>query len=500
MHQLASLVIAQLLQLQSAWHALFMDQAQAVSGEGLAGEGGEHAEPMPTERKEELLSEALVGSVTALVEVVRRRLEDEEVAPADMLAALQQLVTALTPLHDAAPHAKLLQRVTRAAESLAKRAIDQLAGGLQSKLAAVVAKLIAPAAADSDAGVRPTESPQQMQSELRAAAAAVTDAVRAALADAAPLIVPLCELLAIRADEMARHLVASLHAALKDMAHVVVAPSKEPRGVLLSAGLCMFMSSAGVAQVPALLKEQLAPHGLGGAALGFDHTSLISGMSRAADALLSRFVEIHALSLSRVVSDAVRGTDWIACPTPRAVTELVGALSAQLRRMQSSASEIFPSETARSLLPQGPFPAPSGVMQLLQQRARDPASSSNSIHKELQRMFARKISLEAKASGDGKPSLGSMLTHVVKLTLKTLLEEVRMATFGRCGFQQMQVDCCMLRWMLPSAVHDDGSALALLDEVLISCQERCLSCMPLDQAVIESLCESERQRLLLSFA
>ena len=113
-------------------------------------------------------------------------------------------------------------------------------------------------------------------------------------------------------------------------------------------------------------------------------------------------------------------------------------------------------------------------------------------------MFARKISFSTGAFGGasgGKASVGSMLTHVTKLTLKTLVEEVRLSTFSRSGFQQLQVDCAMLRWVLPSCVDDEAAVLALLDEVLISCQERCLDTVAVDATAVEQLCQAKRQSL-----
>jgi len=141
-----------------------------------------------------------------------------------------------------------------------------------------------------------------------------------------------------------------------------------------------------------------------------------------------------------------------------------------------------------------------------------------------------------------------MMTHVVKLTLKTLVEEVnhpplasplqpahihrlcpllpsclpreassrtpsrtpspparppcgwqaRLATYGRGGFEQLQIDCAMLRWVLPTCVDDDGDVLALLDETLTSCQERCVDVAAVDHSVLEGLCERKRQQLLLA--
>ena len=114
-------------------------------------------------------------------------------------------------------------------------------------------------------------------------------------------------------------------------------------------------------------------------------------------------------------------------------------------------------------------------------------------------MFARKISFSSGAFGGvgsgGKASVTGMLTHVSKLTLKTLVEEIRLGTFSRNGFQQLQLDCAMLRWILPPCVEDEGSVLALLDEALISCQERCNDATPLEHASLETLCDAKRSEL-----
>eukprot|EP00310_Coccolithus_braarudii_P020957 CAMPEP_0183341548 /NCGR_PEP_ID=MMETSP0164_2-20130417/7804_1 /TAXON_ID=221442 /ORGANISM="Coccolithus pelagicus ssp braarudi, Strain PLY182g" /LENGTH=223 /DNA_ID=CAMNT_0025511909 /DNA_START=33 /DNA_END=701 /DNA_ORIENTATION=+ len=223
---------------------------------------------------------------------------------------------------------------------------------------------------------------------------------------------------------------------------------------------------------------------------------MVREMAHARDSLLQRFVEMQAQQLSARVSARVQRTDWLLCPTPRAVTELVQLVVSDLHQMQLLAAQLHSNEPAKPMVPMGPFPALSSLMQLVQQRSRQQGSS---ITKDLQRMFARKVDLGMTSSAaDGQPTLSGMLTHVAKLTLKTLLEEVRATTFGRAGFQQTQVDVSMLRWVLLTVVNDEESVLALLDEVFISCQERCLDVMPLEQAVIEALCESERQRLLVS--
>ena len=59
----------------------------------------------------------------------------------------------------------------------------------------------------------------------------------------------------------------------------------------------------------------------------------------------------------------------------------------------------------------------------------------------------------------------SVVTTVVKLCLKSLLEFVRLQTFNRSGFQQIQLDIQFLRASLKEIVEDEAAIDFLLDEV-----------------------------------
>jgi len=466
---------------------LFMDEQPepSLGNESLA------VPPLGMEAKDTMLHEALQELTGSYVEMCRRRLQEEQVSPEQLLLGLRKLVGALEELHELIPQAKLMQRATRAAEQLAKHSMDAQLSALQERLAAQVSEL------QGTEGSR-TQSGPALQEQLHAAGNAIANHVRDSLAASSPLLVPLCQLLGLRADGMAKHLVARLYTALLSLAKASLEPSAPAGGLLVRAGLCLQMVSTGVAQVPAMLKAQLAPHGLGGAALGFDQASMTREMQASADALLERFVEMQAQKLSLEVSERMQAADWMHCSPPQQVTTLVERTMVELRAMQTLATQVLPGDPIRSLLPQGPFPAASSTIQLLQQRSQQTATSSTAIQKDLQRMFARKISFSTDALGaaaGGKASVLSMVTHVTKLTLKTLVEEVRLATFSRAGFQQLQVDCGMLRWVLPACVDDEGSVLALLDEALISCQERCLDPAVLEHGAVEALCEAKRKEL-----
>jgi hypothetical protein len=59
----------------------------------------------------------------------------------------------------------------------------------------------------------------------------------------------------------------------------------------------------------------------------------------------------------------------------------------------------------------------------------------------------------------------SVVTTVVKLCLKSLQEYVRLQTFNRSGFQQIQLDVQFLRASLKEIVEDEAAVDFLLDEV-----------------------------------
>lgn len=79
----------------------------------------------------------------------------------------------------------------------------------------------------------------------------------------------------------------------------------------------------------------------------------------------------------------------------------------------------------------------------------------------------------------------SVLTGIIKISLKTLLECVRLRTFGRFGLQQVQVDCHFLQLYLWRFVADEELVHLLLDEVVASSFAlRCRTPVPMEPSVV----------------
>lgn len=59
----------------------------------------------------------------------------------------------------------------------------------------------------------------------------------------------------------------------------------------------------------------------------------------------------------------------------------------------------------------------------------------------------------------------SVVMTIVKLCLKSLQEYVRLQTFNRSGYQQIQLDIQFLRTPIKEIVEDEAAMDFLLDEV-----------------------------------
>lgn len=68
----------------------------------------------------------------------------------------------------------------------------------------------------------------------------------------------------------------------------------------------------------------------------------------------------------------------------------------------------------------------------------------------------------------------SVVTTLVKLCLKSLQEFVRLQTFNRSGFQQIQLDIQFLRTPLKEMAEDEAAVDFLLDEVLRKPSRLCI--------------------------
>lgn len=245
-------------------------------------------------------------------------------------------------------------------------------------------------------------------------------------------------------------------------------------------------------------------------------------------------VDLLARELGEELRVAMVTTDWLSLPKPRAVSPYVERLVLYAARVLGTFGSLFNDGVAAGVrppwLPAAAMPAPKQYQSRLKQAQ---LSASVVIQTDIDRMFARKVSTQrapaaaprvpaarahAPDSACALPCLPRMAARplvpsqisilaepaqsskaavgrLIKLALKTLCELVRCSTLSRHGYQQLQVDTTMLRWVLHDCVDDTTVLQALIDEVMTSAHERCLKPDPIENELIEALCDAKRQQL-----
>merc|ERR1712106_694763 len=172
------------------------------------------------------------------------------------------------------------------------------------------------------------------------------------------------------------------------------------------------------------------------------------------------------------VINKAHNTEPIPVPTQRAAYEQVGQLyeEGQRKVRSSDSSRTFGGHRSRSVF-----------------SSYNSSNLDSSLASNIQKLFSEKIDYFAPVT----PLKVSVLTGIIKLGLKTLLECVRLKTFGRYGLQQMQVDCHYLQLYLWRFVEDEALVHHLLDEVLGSALHRSLEQPPqlMEPSVVEVICD-----------
>ncbi|XP_071946799.1 vacuolar protein sorting-associated protein 51 homolog [Antedon mediterranea] len=208
---------------------------------------------------------------------------------------------------------------------------------------------------------------------------------------------------------------------------------------------------------------------------------------KTAQKLLNQYVQIQGLQISQMLRKSVETRDWLNTIEPRnvravmkRVVEDVTAIDTQVGHLyEEGVRKAHSSDSSRRAF------SLSSARQQQQRMQRPSANIDNSLMSNIQKLFSERIEIFSAVEF----SKVSVLTGIVKISLKTLLECVRLRTFGRYGLQQMQVDTHYLDMYLWRFVSDENLVHFLLDEIIGSTIHRCLDPILMEPSVIEVICE-----------
>ncbi|KAI5715359.1 hypothetical protein M8J77_019262 [Diaphorina citri] len=238
-------------------------------------------------------------------------------------------------------------------------------------------------------------------------------------------------------------------------------------------------------------------------------SELCSVMKQTAQELINSYVRAQGLIISQMLRKSVEAKDWLHGIEPRNVRAVMKRIIEELTLVDNQVGSLFeevPRSTSRSsdssqrtlggisslshrypgTRTTGCTPGTGGGAWSLHGASTGGASNMMTSHTlAISKLFSDRVDIFSDVTLDRS----SIVTSLVTLSLKTLLECVRLKTFSRYGFQQVQVDLHYLQLYLWRFVSDENLIHFLLDEILGSAMNRCVDTALMEPSVVEIICE-----------
>uniref|UniRef100_A0A3Q2W3M2 Vacuolar protein sorting-associated protein 51 homolog n=1 Tax=Haplochromis burtoni TaxID=8153 RepID=A0A3Q2W3M2_HAPBU len=261
--------------------------------------------------------------------------------------------------------------------------------------------------------------------------------------------------------------------------------STPPALLLLLSRLCLDYETSTISYILTLTDEQfLVQHHSPVTPV----TTLCAEAREAAQKLLNHYVKVQGLIISQMLRKSVETRDWVNTIEPRNVRAVMKRVVEDTTSIDVQVGLLY-EEGVRKAHSSDSSKRTFSVYSSSRQQARYAASYTPRYHSSTHtaQLVAEKI-LHFHLHVFLLPQV-SVMTGIIKISLKTFLECVRLRTFGRYGLQQIQVDCHYLQMYLWRFVSDENLVHFLLDEIVGSAAHRCLDPAPMEQSVIEVICE-----------
>ncbi|XP_077296978.1 vacuolar protein sorting 51 [Arctopsyche grandis] len=205
-----------------------------------------------------------------------------------------------------------------------------------------------------------------------------------------------------------------------------------------------------------------------------------------AQTLLDSYVNHVGLKVSQMLRVSVLSREWIRVPEPRGVRAVARRVLEALAAAEQDALQLYDSGTTTRQSSDSSRRTHSLSASKLPYRSNwSNGVLDSSLASNINKLFSEKIEIFSPV----EPTKVSIMTGIVKISLKTFLECVRLRTYSRYGLQQMQVDIHYLQLYLWQYVHDENLVHILLDEVLGSVINRCIDPRLMEPSVVEIICE-----------
>lgn len=260
-----------------------------------------------------------------------------------------------------------------------------------------------------------------------------------------------------------------------------------PNLLLVFSKMCLEMEQIGVKKIIMLVDEIYGIDPVGNPALTHEN-DMYANMRKSAQNLLDSYVRLQGLNISQMLRKSVETRDWLNCLEPRSVRAVMKRVVEELSLIDTVLSDLYESGAQTAASSDSSRKTHFSISASKQPQYRSNWSNCTSepmLITNMHRLFSDKIDI----FGSVQFTKISILTGIIKLSLKTLLECVRLRTFSKFGLQQIQVDTHYLQMNLWRFVADENIMHYLLDEILGSAVHRCVDPTLMEPTAVGLICD-----------
>lgn len=215
----------------------------------------------------------------------------------------------------------------------------------------------------------------------------------------------------------------------------------------------------------------------------------------AGERFLQRYINMRTQRISLVLKKRLTTPNWVKHKEPREVHMFVDMFLQELGAVGREVKQILPQGlTRKHARTESNGSTSSSRSNTLRDdklnRSNTNRARSQLLETHLAKLFKQKMEIFTKVEHTQE----SVVMSIVKLCLKSFQEFVRLQTFNRSGFQQIQLDMQYLRNTLKDTTEDEAAVEFLLDEVIVAAAERCLDPSPLEPAILDRLVQHKLAR------
>lgn len=230
-----------------------------------------------------------------------------------------------------------------------------------------------------------------------------------------------------------------------------------PNLLLILVKLCLELDQMGIHTLISLVDDLYEIDSINSAAMTHE-TEICEEARVTAQRLIDAYVRSQGTVLSQMLRKSVESRDWLNCLEPRSVRAVMKRIVEELNAIEIVVNELFKGNGGAGGQ-QGVgghgggsiTTASSDSSRKTHFRSNWSVTPSQLDSAFVNRLFSERIEIFSSVEFNRT----SILTGIIKICLKTLLECIRLKTLSKFGLQQIQVDAHYLQMNLWKFVSDE---------------------------------------------